>query len=448
MFIAATLSLLSLFAPQNGSAATQDAKGVLAAREQKTLGDKLRKYLADEIRYDTSEGKSREKASKSRRSSKAAFDKEWAKAEKKGVIGSMPDLRAVFYNCFVPGKPEVGKGNFYNRKIKGTDLEYGLQIPKTYKEKTPWPTMLVLPGGSNGSWEKPTDYFKQVWAGSSLASKSIVHIPMLPQGLEMDTIPDYSREGAEKDEDKRIGTVFGSFGYVMNNYNVDRERVFLDCGHENCGYGIRLASLFPDRFAGIILRDPIKVSDIRIGNLRNVPVLVLQTTENADQIKAMEERWADKCPGMLTILPAKGALPHLESAPEIETWIADKQRSMTPMKITLEPNHDRFNKTYWVGILLADSLQTADPDKLPRVQAVADRANNRITIDAQAVERLEILLNNDLVDLSKEFTIVINGKAMKETRRPSFRQMKQRMMNRNDWGYLFPVSFAASVPKE
>ena len=74
MFIAATLSLLSLFAPQNGSAAAQDAKGVLAAREQKTLGDKLRKYLSDEIRYDTSEGKARAKASKSRRSSKAAFN--------------------------------------------------------------------------------------------------------------------------------------------------------------------------------------------------------------------------------------------------------------------------------------------------------------------------------------------------------------------------------------
>jgi hypothetical protein len=58
------------------------------------------------------------------------------------------------------------------------------------------------------------------------------------------------------------------------------------------------------------------------------------------------------------------------------------------------------------------------------------------------------LLNDDLIDLNKEFTIVINGKAIKETRRRSFRDMKRRMMERNDWSYLFPVSYIATVPKE
>ena len=449
MFIAATFSLLATtLAPQNPAASSQDSKPVLANREQKTLSDKLGKYLAAEIIYDDSKGKAREKASKTRRKAKEAFDKEWDKAEKKGILGSMVDLKAVFYNCFPNKRPEVGKGNFYVRDVDETDFSYGLQIPKKYSEKTPWTTVVVLPSGKGGTWTKPKDYFTKVWAGSNLLTSAIVNIPTLPQGLEMDPIPDYSRDGAEKEEDRRIGSVFSSFGFVMNNYNVDRSRVFLDCGKETCGYGLRLASLFPDRWAGIILRDPTAVDDIRIGNLLNVPILAIDSGDNTATVTALQKRWDEHCPGMMTVLKGKGAAPHLASAADIEAWMADKQRTMTPKKITLEPNHDRFNKSYWVGMLVADSLLTASPDKKPRLQVVADRAANRITVDAQGVERFEVLLNDDLVDLSKEFTIVINGKAIKETRHRSFREMKKRMMLRNDWSYLFPVRYIATVPKE
>lgn len=449
MLIAATFSLLATtLAPQNPAASSQESEPVLAKREQKTLGDKLRKYLAAEIQYDGSSGRAREKASKARRKAKEAFDKDWAKADAKGVLGSMVDLKTVFNNCFENKRPEVGKGNFYLRDVSETDFKYGLQIPKKYSEKEPWPTVVVLPGGKAGTWTKRKDYFTSAWAGTTLLETAIINIPMLPQGLEMDPIPDYSRDGAEKDEQRRIGSVLSSFGFIMNNYNVDRTRVFLDCGTENCGFGVRLASLFPDRWAGIILRDPIQVDDIRIGNLLNVPVLAIETAANAAVIAAMKKRWDEKCPGMLSVIKSQGAAPFIASAADIEAWMKDKQRTMTPAKITLEPNHDRFHRTYWVGMLVADSLLTASPGEEPRLQVVADRAANRITVDARGVERFEILLNDDLVDLSKEFTIVINGKAIKETRRRSFRDMKRRMMERNDWSYLFPVSYIATVPKE
>jgi hypothetical protein len=449
MLIAATFSLLATtLAPQNPAASTQDAKPILAKRDQKTLADKLRKYLTAEIKYDSSSGKAREKASKARRKTKDSFDKDWAKADAKGVLGSMADLKVVFHNCFTNKRPDVGKGNFYMRDVAETPFKYGLQIPKKYSEKNPWTTVVVLPSGKAGTWTKPKDYFAKVWAGTSLLQTAIVLIPMLPQGLEMDAIPDYSRDGAEKDEQRRIGSVFSSFGFIMNNYNVDRSRVFLDCATENNGYGVRLASLFPDRWAGIILRDPTEVDDIRIGSLLSVPVLAIETSANAARVAALKTRWDETCPGMFTVIKGKGAAPHLASAPEIEAWMKDKTRTMTPTKITLEPNHDRFNKAYWVSIRVADSLQTASPDKKPRLQVVADRAANRITVDAQGVERFEVLLNDDLIDLNKEFTIVINGKAIKETRRRSFRDMKRRMMERNDWSYLFPVSYIATVPKE
>ena len=222
MFIAATLSLLTSLAPQGTATQAPEAKPLLSEREQKSLGDKLQKYLVADISYDSSQGDDRAKASKKRRKAKETFDKDWDKAEAKGVLGSMPDLRAVFYNCFENKRPDVGKGTFYKRDVKDSDLKYGIQIPKKYSEKTPWTTLLVLPSGKAGDWMKSTDYFAKAWAGSKALDECIVTVPELPAGLEMDPIPDYSREGAEKEEDRRIGSVFLSFGIVMNGYNVDR----------------------------------------------------------------------------------------------------------------------------------------------------------------------------------------------------------------------------------
>ena len=109
---------------------------------------------------------------------------------------------------------------------------------------------------------------------------------------------------------------------------------------------------------------------------------------------------------------------------------------------------DSFKKAYWVNIHVAESLLTTTGDDQPRLSVEADREQNRITVEAKSVERFELLLNDEIVDLSKEFTIVVNGKAIQEQRRRSFRDMHSRMVTRNDWDYLFPVRYVTSVPKE
>jgi len=448
MFIAATFSLLTAaVTPQApDKAPAQEPK--LKASETKSLAGKLRKYLAADLVYQSARGRAREKAAKTLRKSRASFEKDWKKADSRGILGSMVDLRAVFYNCFKPVKSDIGKGTVLSRGVKGTPIEYAIRLPKKYTEKTPWGAILTLPSGKEGTWTDPREYFKQVWGKSPIIDEFIIQIPMLPNELEMDPIPNYTRDRAEEEEDKRIRSVFGAFGYLLNNYTLDRGRAFLDCGTETCGFGVRFATLFPDRWAGLILRDAVEVDDLRIGNLLHVPILVLKSANNAAVVDAMKKRWDEVCPDMMTVIDAKGAAPHLESADDITAWIKDKRRNMVPAKITLEPNHDRFNKSYWVDIHVADSLLTTQGEERPRLEAVADRSTNRITVDAVGVERFELLLNDDLVDLDKEFTIVVNGKAIKQTRRRSFSEMKNRMLTRNDWDYIFPVRYVTSVPKE
>lgn len=448
MFIAATFSLLTaVLAPQTPEE-PQGPTPVLKANETKSLSDRLRKYLAADLTYQSSRGRTREKASKTLRKTREAFEKDWTKYSERGLLGSMVDMRAVFYNCFKPEKARIGKGSVLEKEIKDEPVKYAIRLPKKYTEKNPWASILSLPSGKDGTWMRPRDYFTKIWDKSAIIDEYIIQVPELPADLEMDPIPNYTRDRAEEEEDKRIRSVFGAFGDLINNYTVDRGRVFLDCGSQTCGFGVRFATLFPDRWAGLILRDATEVDDLRIGNLLSVPILVLKTAKNAATVTAMKKRWDETCPGMLTVLDAKGDAPHLESADDIMAWLQDKQRSMVPNKVTLEPNHDRFNRAYWVDILVADSLLNTAGAERPRLQAVADRAANRITIDAVGIERFEILLNDDLVDLDKEFTIVVNGKAVKETRRRSFGEMKQRMLDRIDWDYLFPVQYVSSVPKE
>jgi len=446
MFTAASFSLLRAPAPQ----AQGDAKPVLSARDQKSLADKLKKYIAAEIAYDQAEGRAREKTGKARRKAKSSFNDAWENAEKKGeVLGSMADLRAIYQNCFSPKKPGHGKGKLYPQSMgAGSDMKWSIFVPKKYREKSPWPAIVSLPGGDAGSWTKPADHFENTWAGTPITATHVVHIPVIPKGLELDPVPDYSQDGAAKDEDSRNRTVLGTLGFVLNNYNIERGKVFLDCGKEACGYGMRLASLFPDRFAGVILRDAIAVDEIRLGALSNLPVLMLKSGDNAQAVDALKARLDETCPGMATVIDAKGAAPHLDSAADIAAWMSERQRVMAPTKVVLEPNHDRFKKAYWVNIHVSESLLATAGDDRPRIEVEADREQNRITVEATSVERFELLLNDDLVDLSKEFTIVVNGRAVQETRRRSFRDMHNRMLTRNDWEYLFPVRYVTTVPKE
>jgi hypothetical protein len=461
MTVLVSLALLSALLPQGSPAPAgtpQDgsqANGkppVLTPAEQATLRAKLVDYLFADGLYAGASGKERDKLSKAREDKKEKFEDEWRKAEKKNVLGSMTDLRAVFDNCFLLKQPSISLGQLRPETIKEDQLSYHFYLPKTYRAPVPCRTLVVLPGtiapDKASDWVKPADWFAATWDKTPTIADSIVHIPVIPPGLEMDPIPDYGREGAEAEETRRRQTVFGTFGEVMTTYNVDRPRVFLDCGRGSCGFGLRFMTLFPERFAGAVLRYPVECDDIRLGCLSEIPVLLLRTAATAAVVDALKKRLDEVAPNKATVLDVADEYPHKGAHAQIEEWMKDKRRTISPARVVLEPNHDRLNRAYWVDILTADSLLTAAPDKKPRLEVQADRSTNRITVKAVGVERFMLFLNDDLVDLDKEFTVVINDKAVTEKRTRSFRDLREIVIQRNDWECLYPVTFTTTVPKE
>lgn len=452
MSLLASLALLVAVLPQTPPAApaAQGAQGLLTPAEQSSLRDKLAKFLADDGASRMASDKEYDKLSRNREKSKDAFDAEWKKCEKKGnLVASMADLRAMFEGCFLVKPAPSGTVANLKKLVTKDGLEYSMYLPKPYKADKPWRAVIVVPGtataGGTG-WAKPADYFTAVWDKAAAQADTIFHVPHVAENVELDPIPDYSREGADAEEDKRIRAIF-TLNDVMLSANVDRARVFLDCGRGSCGFGLRFATLFPERFAGIVLREPTAVDDLRLGSLHGMPILLLRSAANAAVVDALKTRLEGVSKDTITVVEATDDYPYKGATPQIEQWLGKQRRNMIPMEVVVEPNHDRFNRAYWVDIDTADSLLTTLADKKPRLEVKADRAANRITVKAVGVERFTLSLNDDIVDLDKEFTIVVNEKAFTEKKTRSFRELREGVQQRFDWDCLFSAKVTTTVPK-
>lgn len=456
MTVLATICLLSLAhaaAPQgDGQDPTAAAKAapLLSGAEQSGLHDKLVKYLEATEGYDAASGlRDRERAGKAREKAKEAFEKEWDRLGKKGnLIASMADMRAIFANCFTVKAPPY-TGSFREQEVKGEGAKYGLYIPKAYKPETPVRTVVVLPGPSGtDEWQKPVDCFNATWDKTAATADTAFHVVDLPKRIKMDPVPEFGREGADIDEQKRITSIWMGLGQTMGTVlNVDRNHVFLDCGKDTCSFGLRFASIFPDRFAGLILREPAKSTDIRLGSLVGLPILLLKTEATAAAVDKLKGELDAVSPGSVTVIDASDAFPHKGAADAISEWMGKQTRVMTPRRVVIEPNHDQFNRAYWVDIDRAAPLANAENANRPRIEVEADRAQNRITVKTRGIDSFVLNLNDDLVDLDKEFTVVINDKATVEKKTRSFNEMRDGMARRRDWEYLYPVTYSSLVPK-
>jgi hypothetical protein len=437
-------------APQGTPQEAAARPAQLSVAEQSSLRDKLSKYLADDSAHELASGEQRKKTGRAREKSKQTFDTEWDKFDKKvKLLASPADLRAIFENCFLVKPPSFSLGQLRKETIKEEGLDYSFYLPKAYKVDKALRTVLVLPGVADtaGKWTKAVDHWTATWDQSAAAADTIFHFPHVPEGVELDLIPDYNREGAEEEDRRRNKIVLGTFGEVLRGFHVDRSRVFLDLGRGTCGFGLRFMSMFPDRFAGAVLRKPVAVDDLRLGGLFGIPLLLLRTPDNAQVVDALKAKLDAAIPELTTVIDATDAYPHKASTPAIEEWLGKQRRNLVPTKVVIEPNHDMYNDAYWAKIDTADSLLTSPADKKPRLEVQADRAGNRITVKAVGVERFTLYLNDDLVDLDKEFTVVINDKAQVEKRTRTFRELREGVKNRFDGEFLFPARFTTVVPK-
>ncbi|MBK8977321.1 MAG: hypothetical protein IPM29_15525 [Planctomycetes bacterium] len=432
-------------------AGAQNEPQMLSKSEIQSLNRKVQAWFAAELEYEAAESaRDRRRRGDAARKAKEAFMKEWESKQRKGdVLASIADVRAVFANAF-PYERVAASGELKLEKGEGDELvpEHFSVAPRTYDPREAYRTVVLLtPLAADGSgWVRAKDHFEATWATSGLVGDTLFAIPNLTPSDDFDTPINRDDPNADTIEFSRAKWILGSARGLRATYNVDYDRVFLDSSHGSGAFALRFATYFPQFFAGIVVRDPVDVSEqIRLGSLRGMPILLVSSAATKDACDALKKKLDALSPGSCTVIEGVGEHPFSGSQAAIDEWIGKQRRSLTPATVVIEPNHDQFNDAYWVKIGTAEPIANLPMDQRPRIEVVADRAANRIEVTARHISDFALLLNDDIVDLSKPFTVVVNGKATQEERTRDLRDMVDLMLRRRDSGYIFTAEFATTV---
>ncbi len=415
----------------------------------------LKKKAADWVnaRIDFRTDDTLKRAKKVRRAREAHM-KLWdskSKSKKVDLLKYMGDMLAIFDGVFdYPKKSSSGELKIIRDKPRGADFEfdYGLMVPRTYRpEKQAYRTIVLLPGQGENGWDDSRTYFDNTWKKAPLMNDTLVFIPKLLDGLDYDNLPDLTKQAQADAETKRISSVLSPLGEVQRQYNLNRSQMILDCGKGVSGWAIRLATYFPMRFAALVLRHPVGVENLQLDSLSGRPILLISSKETAAACKTLKDKLDKLQKGTCEILEGKGQYPFLESQADIDSWVAKVQRPLFPSKVVLATNHDRFGKAYWINVTQMEPLDTVTDAQRPRLVAIADREKNTITVESRSVTSFLLFLNDALVDLDKEVSLIVNGRQTKHKFERHLETMVDGMISAYDTSHLYTVRCPVIVPK-
>ncbi len=421
---------------------------VLSKSEQDSLRSKAQEWFKLQLTVRDLEGPRRDAARKKEDAAKEKFLREWeAKSKKRDLLACVGDLKAIFAGCFEFDR-QSGGSDVRTFKPKGA-ASFDAVVPRRYRETTPTPTVLVIRGHGERGWVLANEWWSSTWKGAAEAQDYVGILPQLDDGMDLDPPLDLSKEHGLTQDEARYITVLGAIGSANQVLHLDRERIYLDCAEGSCLFGLRMAATFPQMFAGVILRKPTDPGELRLESLTGLPVLLLRTAATKDVCQKIADALNKLQDGACTLLDAKGDYPHAESGDEIAVWTKSKERDMSRTRVVVANNYDKFRRAYWVQMGTAPSLLEVAADARPYLEVVADRAANRITVTARRVSDFGLYLNDALVDLDKEVTIVVNGQALKPARfERNLRQMCETIYRGRDPGAVFPAERTFVVPAE
>jgi predicted esterase len=214
---------------------------------------------------------------------------------------------------------------------------------------------------------------------------------------------------------------------ALRTWKIDRNRVYFS-GHSMGGYGTwTLGAHHADRVAALAASagapTPIfgadkAVIDIDFGvvpSLRNVPMIVFQSDDDpqvppevnraaAKKVEEARAQWGGfpfeywEVQGHGHALPPGGMAALLAK-------IKDRVRDPRPTKVVWQPKLEWKRQFYW--------LWWEEPAKGATAVAECDRTKNEIVITSTAETKgLQVLLDDRLVDLSKEVTVRVGEKVV------------------------------------
>jgi hypothetical protein len=322
-----------------------------------------------------------------------ALEKKMAAIAKREEVDSLLHLAADWERVLAlaksyPANPQ-GKGRLKTQSFKGfygDDIEYAVQGPKGYKNSEPVPLVIIVPDKD----QKIEEIIQRDWIekGTGVEDEMILVCTKMPAALD-----DWTISGS-KGRPGGVDRILQVFKQVSRDWNVDLDRVFLVGVEDGVAAATRVASLFPDRFAGVIGRsgDP-KSAGVR--NFANLPLLLAAGSTNASAMATAAEKlgWT-----------------HIETVPSAETkdvvdWMRSKSRRPHPKTVELEPLAEIGKDAYWLRV------EGFDVAKNPWIKGTIDRETNTVTIEGSGISQVVLFFSDRLVDLDRPVKVIVGGVA-------------------------------------
>jgi dienelactone hydrolase len=288
------------------------------------------------------------------------------------------------------------------RVAKPTESESGifyfLRIPATYRADTPAPLLVYLSGGAGLALDGVNT------ANDVIASTD--YLVLYPQAGDYWWKPEAA---------KRVDAALRD---TLNEFNVDRDRIYV-AGFSNGGTGaLYMAALWPQRFAAVVslmgAGECNEEVQKRLPDLLNLPLLFVHGEKDERVPSSCSQGTSDSLVGMhpriapqLRLFPGREHDIVLQSDDGLSlTFLKDKVRDAFPKRVSARLPDLAYARQYWLEVL----------EKKPGVAEVNAEIKppNRLEIHSRDVRRLRLYLRPEMFPQPGSVQIVWNGKRVYE----------------------------------
>ncbi len=327
---------------------------------------------------------------KGRLQAEADFMENMAKVNAKKLKGGdllalTADMNRVIYmaNGYERKAPKRANGSVLKKshdttRITGGTVDYAVWTPPKYKPKA-GPYTLILSIPDEGAATEP--HIKENYTNNDLLASTVIAAPKMPG-----TMDDWMGKDG-------IGAVLLTMRHITDVYAIDVERIFIGGRGRGGEAALKIANMFPDRFAGAFCWAGDGGAEVTAENIQHVPVLITGGGTNAT---GLSERAKSAKLSNVTLESGGGI-------DAIHTWMEGKRRNSYPDQFTIIPGARFPTRAYWAQFAPTDDMANT------RLDASVDRETNTVTLTGKGVTECTLYFSDGVVDMSRPVTVIANG---------------------------------------
>ena len=279
--------------------------------------------------------------------------------------------------------PRMGKvttETFEHGSFQGGGMEFAYRVPKDYdpRERS-YPLVVAIPEED----ESAAEHIRSHWSLDGLGDELILVSPTMPEDVETwDRVMLHGRPAG-------LSYVLTAVRFATSRFAVDPNRVFVAGRGAGVAAALAAGDTSPHRFAGVLGRTG-DAGDLPPVNLGNLAIAFFEGGEKARAFVAdANEAGNDRV-----------TLESGDDPAEILAWLLTNERHSAPLRVTVATGKPFPTHAYW--------LRVAPSTPRAWARGSIDREKNLVRIESDGVAAVTLMLNDQLVDLTRPLRVLCN----------------------------------------